>query len=74
MNYSIKIAIFVMIFTVSFKTYALGSRAVNSKPNAFYFKVMEEIYILNIIPFLEVIPMPNIFVIEDAGIELNELN
>jgi len=34
----------------------------------------EEIYILNIIPFLEVIPMPNIFVIEDAGIELNELN
>jgi hypothetical protein len=34
----------------------------------------EEILILSIVPFLEVIPMPNIFVIEDAGIELNELN
>ncbi len=33
-----------------------------------------ELFILKIIPFLEVIPMPNIFVIEDAGIELNELN
>jgi len=28
----------------------------------------DEIYILKIVPFLEIIPIPNIYVLEDTGI------